>query len=88
MYRLGLTAILGFQKVGNFLRIDPVIPPSWDRFEINYQFKTASFQIHVINPAHVGTHVQHVQLDGKILGDNAIPLVDDGLNHIVEVTMG
>ncbi|MHB9031975.1 MAG: GH36-type glycosyl hydrolase domain-containing protein, partial [Anaerolineae bacterium] len=37
MYRLGLEAILGFSKRGNNLRIEPVIPPEWDGYEINYR---------------------------------------------------
>ena len=88
MHRLGLTAILGFKKTGNSLRIDPVIPPSWDGFEITYRFSTARYQIKVSNPRHLSRNVQSVKLDGKVLDDQAIPLVDDGKEHIVEVLMG
>jgi cyclic beta-1,2-glucan synthetase len=88
MYRLGLTALLGFKKTGNTLRIDPVIPPSWDGFEIHYQFGATSYQIKVFNPSHLAHHVQFVKLDGKILDDKVIPLVDDGQEHNVEVIMG
>ena len=88
MYRLGLTALLGFKKTGNTLRIDPVIPPTWDGFEITYQFGATSYQIKVNNPTHVAHSVQSVKLDGKILDPKAIPLVNDGQEHTVEVTMG
>jgi cyclic beta-1,2-glucan glucanotransferase len=88
MYRLGLTAILGFKKAGNSLHIDPVIPPTWDGFEIHYQFGATRYQIKVVNPRHLTHHVQYVKLDRKMLEDQAIPLVDDGQEHSVEVIMG
>ena len=88
MYRLGLTAILGFKKTGDSLCIDPVIPPTWDGFEITYKFGATRYQIKVSNPAHITHNVQHVMLDEKILDNSAIPLVNDGQEHIIEVIMG
>jgi cyclic beta-1,2-glucan synthetase len=88
MYRFGLTALLGFKKTGDTLNIDPVIPPAWDGFEITYQFGATSYQINVNNPTHITRNVQLVKLDGKILDSRAIPLVDDGQEHSVEVVMG
>ncbi len=88
MYRLGLTALLGFKKTGDTLRIDPVIPPTWDGFEIKYKFGATSYQIKVNNPKHLAHNVQLVKLDGKMLDDRTIPLVDDGEEHSIEVMMG
>jgi cellobiose phosphorylase len=88
MYRLRLEAILGFQKIGNSLQINPVIPPDWDGFEIRYQFGEAVYQIQVNNPEHAASHVRQVVLDGQPLKDGAIPLVDDQKEHQVVVTMG
>jgi len=88
MYRLGLEAVLGFQKIGDHLRIDPVIPPTWDRFEITYRFGKTSYQIEVRNPEHIAHSIRQVMLDGRSLNEASIPLVDDGQEHWVEVTMG
>ena len=88
MYRFGLMALLGFKKTGDTLHIDPVIPPTWDGFEITYQFGATSYQIKVNNPTHIAHTVQLVKLDGKILDPQAIPLVNDGQEHTVEVMMG
>jgi len=88
MYRFGLTALLGFKKTGDTLRIEPVIPPTWDGFEITYQFGAASYHIKVNNPAHIAHNVQLVKLDGKMLDDQNIPLIDDGEEHNVEVILG
>ena len=88
MYRLGLEAILGFHKIGNTLRIEPVIPPAWDGFEIRYQFGESVYRIQVQNPEHVTQHVRQILLDGQTLNDRAIPLVDDHLEHRVVVVLG
>ena len=88
MYRLGLEAILGFRKIGNTLRIAPVIPPGWSGFKITYQFGKATYQIKVLNPEHIAHNVRQVILDGDTLNDGSIPLVDDGREHSVAVTMG
>jgi cyclic beta-1,2-glucan synthetase len=88
MYRFGLTALLGFKKTGDSLHIDPVIPPTWDGFEITYQFGETSYQIKVSNPAHISHNVERVKLDGKILDPKGISLVNDGQEHTVEVMMG
>jgi cyclic beta-1,2-glucan synthetase len=87
-YRLGLEAILGFNKVGSTLLIDPVIPPDWDGFEITYTFGDSIYKIQVRNPDHVSRQVKQVVLDDRILNDRSIPLVDDQREHQVIVTMG
>ncbi len=85
MYRLGMEAILGFKKVGDTLHIDPVIPPEWEGFEIRYQFGEAVYRIQVRNTGGVS---HHVSVDGVALSGNAVALVDDKKEHIVEVVMG
>ncbi len=87
-HQLGLTGILGFQKVGNTLRIDPVIPPEWDGFEILYRFGEGKYHIRVTNPEHVSGGVRAVKMDEIELANGIIPLIDDGREHTIEVVMG
>ncbi len=88
MYRLGLEAILGFQKIGDSLRIDPVIPPGWDGFEIRYQFGQSVYHIQVHNPEHVTRNIRQRLLDGQTLNDDRFTLIDDGREHRIVVRMG
>ncbi len=88
MYRLGLTALLGFKKVGNSLLIDPVIPPTWDGFDIRYQNGSSVYRIKIDNPKHVSHGVAVIIKDGKKLKGRAIPLIDDGRDHKIELMMG
>jgi cyclic beta-1,2-glucan synthetase len=88
MYRLGIEAILGVSKQGNTLKIDPCIPKVWPGFKVTYCFGAACYLIHVENPERVNRGIVQVLLDGKVMHDNLIPLVDDGRQHEVNIVMG
>ena len=88
MYRLGLEGMLGFHKVGSRLQIKPVIPASWEQFELDYRFGTSSYHIQVNNPRHAPQQVLQILLDGQPCEDEGIPLVDDHRDHQVVVTLG
>jgi cyclic beta-1,2-glucan synthetase len=89
LYRLGLEWILGFQKRGSTLRIDPCIPKEWKRFEIAYRHGDTLYRITVENPKGVCRGVSRVSLDGTLLpGEALVPLVDDAREHRVQVVLG
>ncbi len=77
MYRVWLEEVCGFVLRENVLRIDPVIPCSWDGFKILYRYGKSMYRIVVENPQHVGRSV-------KV---HEIKLVDDGQDHEVRVVM-
>jgi cyclic beta-1,2-glucan synthetase len=87
LYRVGLEAILGFTKRGETLSINPCIPSSWDKFEIEYRHGDSVYAIAVHNPSRVEKGVASVVLDGVTI-DGAIPLASDGKRHEVIVTLG
>lgn len=88
MYRLGLEAILGMHREGDALRIDPRIPEDWPSFRVTYRFGAATYHIEVDNPYGVQQGVLRVTLDGEAVSEERIPLMDDGGDHHVRVTMG
>ena len=89
LYRLGLESILGFQKRGSALRIDPCIPKEWKGFEIAYRHGDALYRITVENPKGVCRGVSSISLDGSPLPEGAlIPLTDDAREHQVQVVLG
>ncbi len=88
LYRLGIEATLGFQKLGNSLKIDPVIPQAWEGFEIRYKFGESLYHIRVENADHVERGIRSISLDGKELQENKIPLLDGQREYQVVVTMG
>jgi cyclic beta-1,2-glucan synthetase len=89
LYRAGLEWILGFQKRGSALCIDPCVPREWKGFEIAYRHGDTAYRITVENPRGVCRGVSQVSLDGTILqGGALVPLVDDGGRHQVRVVLG
>lgn len=85
----GLESILGLQKRGSALCIDPCIPRGWKGFEITYRHGDTLYRISVENPKGVCRGVSRVSLDGTLLpGEALVPLSDDGREHRVQVVLG
>jgi cyclic beta-1,2-glucan synthetase len=82
MYRTGLEAILGFNRRGSSLRIEPRVPAAWPEFAIDYRFGASLYTIVVYEPAHLGPDAE-IFLDARRLDGPDIPLTDDGLPHEV-----
>jgi cyclic beta-1,2-glucan synthetase len=87
-YRVWLEEILGFQRRGDILMINPVIPKEWSGFRLRYRFKNTIYRIAVENPDHCSRGVTLVELDGVPATDKIVTLRDDALPHEVRVVMG
>jgi cyclic beta-1,2-glucan synthetase len=85
MYRVGLEAILGLTRRGDSLSLDPRVPADWDGFAITYRYGRSTYAIAVEQPAAARRGNQEITLDGRLLGSETIPLVDDGETHRVVV---
>jgi len=88
LYQVALEGILGFRRAGDRLTVDPCIPGDWPGFELTYRHRTATYRIAVANPHGVERGIRAVTLDGSPLYGRAIPLLDDGRVHEVQVVMG
>ena len=88
MYRVGLEAILGIRRMGKTLQIDPCIPKTWASYQVTYRVGETTFQISVENPTGVNRGVKQIKLDGNVLNGNAVPLLEDGGQHQVNVMLG
>jgi cyclic beta-1,2-glucan glucanotransferase len=87
-YRVWLEEILGFQRRGDTLRLNPVIPKDWPGFRLRYRFRNTSYRIAVENPDHCSRGVALVELDGVAVADKIVRLRDDALPHEVRVVLG
>jgi cellobiose phosphorylase len=84
MQRLIIESLLGVSVQGNQLRINPCVPKDWDRYSVSYQFKSSTYLITVIQL--IGENEStHLSLDGVILENGVITMVDDLLPHEVEL---
>ena len=84
MYRLILESLLGVTLEVDQLRFAPCLPADWDAFKLRYRYRETVFHISVVqtDAAH-GT--SGVTLDGIEQADDVLRLVDDRLEHAVEV---
>jgi cyclic beta-1,2-glucan synthetase len=90
MYRAGTEGILGIKVRGQVLEVDPCIPRTWAGFEFTYRYGSSRYSIAVKNPRGVNRGIAHAVLDGRDLQGTtaAFDLLDDGREHIGEVTLG
>jgi len=88
MYQAAVQALLGLRRTGTTMRIDPCIPPTWPEYSIVWRVGRSCYRFAVSNPGHVSSGVEHAELDGAPVDAAAIPLVDDGGTHDVNVTLG
>ena len=78
MYTAALEHILGFQKYGDTLVMDPCIPKKWPGYAIRYKYIDTTYNINVRNPEGLN----------KAREGTVIKLVNDGKVHDIEVVMG
>jgi cyclic beta-1,2-glucan synthetase len=88
LYRIGVETLLGFQRRGDRLRIDPRVPGGWRKYTIVYRHGLSTYRVAVENPDGVEMGVRRVEVDGKELPGGEIRLVDDGATHEVLVVLG
>src|SRR5437764_2291216 len=88
IYRVWLEEVLGFQRRGDTLKINPVIPKDWAGFQLRYRFRNTTYRIAVENPVPCSSGVTLVEVDGIMVADKIVTLRDDGLRHEVRVVLG
>jgi cyclic beta-1,2-glucan synthetase len=88
MYQAGIGSILGLRRRGSTFVIDPCIPSSWNSYRIDWRFLDTRYEIMVCNPMHRCRGVAAVTLDGVPADAAAIPLLNDGKTHTVQVVLG
>jgi cyclic beta-1,2-glucan synthetase len=75
MYRLAVESLLGLRLEGDKLRLAPCLPASWPGFKLRYRYRDTVYRIAVVHDE--SGSVEH--------SDHVIPLVDDRVEHRVEV---
>jgi cellobiose phosphorylase len=88
-YRAVTYYMLGIQPTFAGLRIDPCIPATWDRYDVQRQFRGKAIQITVRNPQHVCGGVKSLTLNGQAIAGNVVPAeaLQDSINQL-EVVLG
>ena len=88
LYRAGLESMLGLKRNGDTFSIEPCVPSSWPSYEISLRHGASRYAITVSNPDRRCRGVASATVDGAAVNPAAMPLVDDGAMHVVQVVMG
>ena len=86
MYRLVIESLLGLRLLGDTLQVAPCLPGDWNGFTIHYRYRETVYHIAVRQTAHA-TGDERLRVDGRDQPGMAVPLVDDRLEHWVEVSV-
>jgi cyclic beta-1,2-glucan synthetase len=84
MYRLIVESLLGLKREGDKLGFAPCIPADWDGFNLSYRYLKTIYQI-AVTRAQDGGNEMKVIVDGTEQSEKKVLLVDDGIEHKVEV---
>jgi cyclic beta-1,2-glucan synthetase len=84
MYQLITDSFLGLQKESDKLRINPCIPEEWESFKLHYHYRSAVYHITYTQKKVPGEMT--VSVDGMKQADEMITLMDDNMEHNVQIT--
>ncbi|MGC8626216.1 MAG: GH36-type glycosyl hydrolase domain-containing protein [Acidimicrobiales bacterium] len=70
--------VLGIRPEHFGLRVDPVLPASWEGFSAVRQFRGATYRIRVAKPAGCRCRVTHLVVDGETVQGNIVPPAPPG----------
>jgi cyclic beta-1,2-glucan synthetase len=88
MYQVGVHSLLGLQRFGATVSVDPRIPRVWPQYSVDWTIGSTRYHFVVSNPDHQARGVRSAALDGVPVDSRAIPLVDDGGCHDVHIVVG
>jgi cellobiose phosphorylase len=80
--------ILGIQPDYDGLVVDPCIPKEWKEYTVTRRFRSAEYRITVKNPDGVSKGVVMLLVDGELVKDNLVPVLNKDKAHEVEVILG
>lgn len=74
LHRVVTQWVFGIRSEWDGLRVDPCLPPMWDRVQMSRPYRGATLEITIErNPAAGSTNGVEVTLDGTRLADNFVP---------------
>ena len=90
MYRLVVESLLGLKlhidNDGATLTIAPCLPAEWPSYAVDYRFRETPYRIE-IECARGSEDAPSLELDGRWMQGNRIPLVDDRKTHNVRLRL-
>jgi cellobiose phosphorylase len=83
-YRLIVESLLGVNLAGDKLTISPCLPNDWSSYQLRYRYRDTTYRITISQVGADGAACE-VKVDGIAQSDQVIHLIDDRLEHAVEI---
>jgi cellobiose phosphorylase len=87
MYRLITESLLGLRLQVDKLLFAPCLPAGWSSFKIHYRYRETFYHI-ALRVEGAGSTVRRVVVDGNEQPEQSVHLIDDRIDHHVEVEIG
>lgn len=87
MYQLIVKYLMGLRLDVDRLYFEPCLPEDWQSFKIHYRYRETFYHITVRRSGPRDT-VLSVTVDGAVNEGRSVPLVDDRVEHAVDVVLG
>ena len=84
MYRLLIETLLGVNREGDRLRLEPRMPITWNTYKIHYRFLQTVYHITFTRLPADSPCIAILVVDGAEQRETSLPLHDDGREHTVE----
>jgi cellobiose phosphorylase len=88
MYQAAVKAILGLERRGETISINPCVPTVWETFSLDWTIGSTHYHFVMSNPQHSSRGIATAELDGVAVDPSRIPLLQDGRRHDVRVVLG
>jgi cellobiose phosphorylase len=85
MYQLIIGSFLGIKKQGDNLLFSPCLPDLWNSCEVNYRFMESTYHIQYTRSESQDKKTMKVSLNGIVLENGIVPLVNDSKIHEVKI---
>ena len=85
MYRLLTETLLGVHLEGHHLRIAPRFPVTWTSYKVHYRYRQTVYHITITRATEDSLGDIAIILDGHSLPGETLPLLDDRIEHFVEI---
>jgi cellobiose phosphorylase len=86
MYRLIMESLLGLRLKVDKLYFEPCLPADWEQFTVHYRYRETVYHI-IVKQSSADKAAARVTVDGVVQQDKFIRLIDDHIEHVVEVVI-
>jgi cyclic beta-1,2-glucan synthetase len=87
MHRAATEWLLGVRVRDGRLEFSPCVRPEWRSYSLRYRSGDNDYLINVDNAAGGAGQIARLELDGRIVAGNSVPLLADGKPHEVRISL-